>query len=92
MLQHASMHNLRLVAVNRRDYPGSSPFSARELDSLANVETQASAVQALGYQLATFVRGFIQEVGISPTKLQDGKRVRMSKYERSSIVQFFIDM
>jgi len=34
----ASQHNLRLIFVNRRDYPGSSPYSDEDLRNVQNVE------------------------------------------------------
>jgi len=35
LCQYAKSNNTRLVLINRRDYPGSEPYSAAELDSLS---------------------------------------------------------
>ena len=38
MLPLASQYNLRLILVNRRDYPGSSPYSDEDRRNISNSE------------------------------------------------------
>ncbi|KZT64049.1 hypothetical protein DAEQUDRAFT_747625 [Daedalea quercina L-15889] len=61
MTPYAARNNLRLVLVNCRDYPGSTLYSATELEALSSTdpEKQSIALQARGLELAEFIREFI---------------------------------
>ena len=37
----AGRHNVRLVIVNRRDYPGSSPYTDEEINSVKSATAEA---------------------------------------------------
>ncbi|TFY67242.1 hypothetical protein EVJ58_g1755 [Rhodofomes roseus] len=65
---HAAAHNMRLVAVNMRDYRGSTPYSASELADLssADVARQTAAIRARGLELLTFILWLIRTEGIPP--------------------------
>ncbi|GBE82989.1 alpha/beta-hydrolase [Sparassis latifolia] len=69
MVPYAAVHNLRLVLVNLRDYPGSSPYSPTERELLAGPgrEAQAAAIQNRGLELAAFITWFIEQEQIPPT-------------------------
>ncbi|KAH9835551.1 Alpha/Beta hydrolase protein [Rhodofomes roseus] len=58
----AAKHNMRLVALNARDYHGSSPFSDSELAALDNpdLQSQQSVLRACGRELAAFLVWFIK--------------------------------
>ncbi|KAH9835552.1 Alpha/Beta hydrolase protein [Rhodofomes roseus] len=68
MFKHAEEHNMRLVAVNNRDYRGSTPLSPSDLDALRSVELdeQRSMIHARGMELAAFLVWFIQQENIPP--------------------------
>ncbi|KAJ7124504.1 Alpha/Beta hydrolase protein [Mycena epipterygia] len=65
----AQPNNLRIIAVNRREYPGSSAYSAQELTTFnEGTETErASLLAQQGYDLALFVDGLIQELSLPTT-------------------------
>lgn len=75
ILKHATNHDLRLVAVNLRDYPGSSRFTASELDPLgkSDKESQALLYKARGHELASFLIWFIRNEKIPPLITEEGK-------------------
>jgi hypothetical protein len=70
LFPYAEIHNLRLVTVNLRDYPGSSPLDSRELANLRSQEpeTQAMVIREQALEIATFLVRFIEAEGISPPK------------------------
>ncbi|KAH8111951.1 hypothetical protein DFH11DRAFT_559094 [Phellopilus nigrolimitatus] len=74
LLPLAPLHAIRLVLVNRRDYPGSSPYTDTDLaqingnDAIAHDNFQ----RARGIELATFVRCFV-ELEKVPQASPDGK-------------------
>ena len=72
----AAQHNFRLVALNLRDYPGSTPFSAEELADLcsSDVEKQRASFCAQGLEVATFLKNFIVFEQIPPCLEVDGRR------------------
>ncbi|KAL6306425.1 hypothetical protein BKA93DRAFT_729634 [Sparassis latifolia] len=66
MIPYAAQHNVRLVLLNLRDYPGSSPYTPAELDALRGPEpaAQAEALLARGLELVSFVHWFIIQENI----------------------------
>lgn len=62
MIPYAAQANLRLILLNMRDYPGSSGYSADELEALrsSDVDTQALAIKQQGVHLAAFLVHLIQ--------------------------------
>ncbi|EPQ60079.1 hypothetical protein GLOTRDRAFT_31344 [Gloeophyllum trabeum ATCC 11539] len=59
---HALHHNLRIVALNRRGYPSSTPYTHSELEALRgqDKDAQATRLRALALQIASFVHWFVQ--------------------------------
>ena len=74
VLEKATSHNTRFVAITRRDYNGSTAYSTSDLSDLQNgPETaQTSFFQARGLELATFIETFISKNDI-PAPSSDGK-------------------
>ncbi|KAI1787182.1 hypothetical protein LXA43DRAFT_1030311 [Ganoderma leucocontextum] len=74
VLAEASSHNTRFVAITRRDYNGSTPYTSAELSTLQNGPDTArsSFFQARGQELATFIETFISQNNI-PAPSSDGK-------------------
>ncbi|TBU38724.1 Alpha/Beta hydrolase protein [Dichomitus squalens] len=54
---------VRFVAVTRRDYNGSTPYTAHELNALQNGSNsdKQAFLRARGLEIATFIQRFIQE-------------------------------
>lgn len=70
MFQYAAENNMRLVAINLRDYPGSTPFSPSELDALRSDKAdQATFISDRGMELARFLEWFILEHDLPPKAL-----------------------
>ncbi|KAH9937978.1 Alpha/Beta hydrolase protein [Amylocystis lapponica] len=70
MFQYAASFNLRLVALNSRDYPGSTPYSPQELRDLkGSPEVQRGEIQKRGLELAAFIHWFIDTEEIPPVSL-----------------------
>lgn len=59
---------VRFVAINRRDYPGSSPFAEAKLAVLKDGtdDQKASFVRDRGVELATFIHCYSQQHLIPP--------------------------
>ncbi|KAI0311448.1 hypothetical protein OF83DRAFT_1068806 [Amylostereum chailletii] len=57
LLPHAAPNNVRLILVNRRDYPRSTPFSSVELAALSSedVATRTAAIRQHGLQMGAFL-------------------------------------
>ena len=73
----ATAHNVRLVALNRRDYPESSPYSPEELAALSSNDnaTRGNALRATGLQFGAFLAWFIDTQGTPPmAEDANGKR------------------
>ncbi|KAH9890074.1 alpha/beta-hydrolase [Cubamyces lactineus] len=70
MIPFAAEHNLRLVLVNVRGYPGSTPYCKDDLDELRSPDraVQALAVAKRGMDIAAFIRWFIDTEGIPPIR------------------------
>ncbi|THG96355.1 hypothetical protein EW026_g5466 [Hermanssonia centrifuga] len=76
LIPYAALHNVRLVFVNMRDYPGSSRFSPEELKAIASSdrETQAKAIKALGLQISAFLVHIIKKCDIPKFTEENGKK------------------
>ncbi|KAI0065818.1 alpha/beta-hydrolase [Artomyces pyxidatus] len=68
MLPFASANRVRIVLVNRRDYPGSTPFSTEELAALssADLEVRADALSKQGVEIGLFLAWLVHTQGIPP--------------------------
>jgi hypothetical protein len=68
MLPYASSNLVRLVPVNRKDYPGSSPFTPEEIARLASedIQTREAAVRALAMEFGAFFAWFVQTYQTPP--------------------------
>lgn len=65
--------NLRIVAINRRDYPGSTPLSPKHLASISGSdEAKAAYLCDRGLEYLYFVDRFIQLKAL-PAISEDGK-------------------
>lgn len=82
LLPLAPQHNIRLVLLNRRDYPGSSPYTEEELDGVkAGSEAAQTAFGiARAMEFATFIQKFVAQNDVPRmTKYgKDGGVVMMS--------------
>lgn len=60
--------NIRIVAVNRRDYPGSTPLTTEDTAILASGsdEQKAAFLKARGVEVATFIDLFVERNGVPP--------------------------
>ena len=76
LFSHAATHNLRLIAVNMRDYPGSSPYTAAELSMLAmpDAKVQETVIRKEGQELAEFLQFIIKAEAIAPIVESEGRR------------------
>ena len=77
MIPFAAANRVRLILVNRRDYPGSTPFSDAELAELgsSDLETRAKALAQQGLEIGLFLAWLIREENIPPVVIdRDGKR------------------
>lgn len=70
----ASSYSFRFVAVTRRDYPGSTPYSTAELAVLTNgtAVEKAKFMTARGVEIATFIDNFIRLYNL-PGVSDDGR-------------------
>lgn len=59
---------MRLVSINLRDYPGSTPYSPDEIAELRSTESknQASFMRSRGIELAMFLAWYIRKEKIPP--------------------------
>ncbi|KAF8215078.1 hypothetical protein K438DRAFT_2123734 [Mycena galopus ATCC 62051] len=69
LLPLAAARSLRIVCINRREYPGSTPHTAEELRVYAegSEKERATLMNEAGINLALAVDGIIQQCGLSPT-------------------------
>lgn len=77
MIPFAVANRVRLVLVNRRDYPGSTPLSDTELAELgsADLETRARALAQQGLDIGLFLAWLVREENIPPVAIdRDGKK------------------
>lgn len=75
LFPHANRNNLRLVSVNHRDYPGSTPFTAAELEIFqrGDAAQQADLVKTLGAQVVAFMEYFVKKHDIPKMHSVNGK-------------------
>ncbi|KAH9937693.1 Alpha/Beta hydrolase protein [Fomitopsis serialis] len=66
MFVHAADCNMRLVALNTRDYRGSTPYSSSDLEALrsTNLDEQRAMIDARGQEVAAFLVWFIRQANI----------------------------
>ncbi|KAI0826820.1 alpha/beta-hydrolase [Trametes gibbosa] len=78
LIPFAAERNLRLVLLNIRDYPGSTPYSAEDFADLrgASREAQERAMQTRGVEIAAFVRYFVESQSTPPVKNVPGTDAR----------------
>jgi len=77
MIPFAAANRTRLILVNRRDYPDTTPFSDTELASLgsADLETRAKALAQQGIDIGLFLAWLVREENIPPVSVdRDGKQ------------------
>jgi hypothetical protein len=76
ILPFAAPYGIRLVAVNSREYAGSSRFTAEEVEALRNGtnEEKAAIVAGLGTELAVFLVRFVQKHNVPKLKYEKGRR------------------
>jgi len=74
MVPYAAKNNLRFIAVNERDYPGSSPFSSEELAAMSNPDKaeQARALQKQAEEIAEFMVHIIKKYDIPAASSSGG--------------------
>lgn len=74
VLKLAPTSGLRIVAINRRDYPHSSPFSPAELETMAKGSDadKATFLSSGGLEIMAFIDEFIQRYDLPPIS-DDGK-------------------
>ena len=78
MFPFAKQYGIRLVAINRRDYAGSTPYSQFEHDRLMGVDEAAhrDALLQEGQELATFLEQLVKALGIPKVQTgSDGAKV-----------------
>ncbi|KAK1230875.1 hypothetical protein PQX77_006021 [Marasmius sp. AFHP31] len=71
LFDHAHQHDVRIVSLNRREYPGSTPYSRSELEELH--EGRKLFLDRLALHLARFLKAFVEEQEIPPIS-NDRKR------------------
>jgi hypothetical protein len=77
MIPFAAASRARVILVNRRDYPGSAPFSDAELASLGSpdMETRAKALAQQGIDIGLFLARLVRDEKIPPVSIdQDGNQ------------------
>ena len=77
MIPFAAANRIRLILVNRRDYPDTTPFSDTELASLgsADLETRAKALAQQGIDIGLFLAWLVREENIPPVIVdRDGEQ------------------
>ncbi|TFK53396.1 hypothetical protein OE88DRAFT_1655507, partial [Heliocybe sulcata] len=76
LFPYAASLNLRLVLLNRRDYPGTTPTSQEETARIRSpdVDIQREALRDLGLELARFVIWYTKVSGIPPISQEDGEK------------------
>ncbi|EKM49711.1 uncharacterized protein PHACADRAFT_188757 [Phanerochaete carnosa HHB-10118-sp] len=74
LMAAAAEHNIRIVAMNRREYPGSTPLSPSDIQILSSGtdDEKAAFLRARGLEIATFACRFAQQYDI-PRISEDGK-------------------
>jgi hypothetical protein len=71
----APQHGIRIVAISRRDYPGSSPLGAEDIGlMLGSDEGKAEYLTKRGLEYLRFIDAFIQEQSLPALSTSDGNR------------------
>ncbi|KIJ27898.1 hypothetical protein M422DRAFT_71509 [Sphaerobolus stellatus SS14] len=75
LLALAPTYNLRLVAITRRDYPGSTPFTDEELRVIqgGNKDEKLTFLKDRALEIWKFVRRFAKERELPKWRQEDGK-------------------
>ncbi|EJD07447.1 uncharacterized protein FOMMEDRAFT_149976 [Fomitiporia mediterranea MF3/22] len=75
LLPLAPQHQIRLVLVNRRDYPGSTPYTEEDLEKIRvdNAETHDQFAKARAVEFAQFIKTFVENEDV-PKASSDWKR------------------
>jgi len=70
----AHARGVRFVAINRRNFPGSTPFTTEELDAIksGDEEIKTAWMAARGHEIALFIDSFVQKHKLPPIS-DDGK-------------------
>jgi len=71
LFPYSSQHNIRLVTLNMRDYPGSTPYTDAELTAMRGPDRdgQRTQLHRRGFEIAAFVVWFIRNENIPPFTL-----------------------
>ncbi|KIP03868.1 hypothetical protein PHLGIDRAFT_76932 [Phlebiopsis gigantea 11061_1 CR5-6] len=93
MVPYAAAHNVRIVRMNLRDYPGATPFSPEELAALSSddVTQQTAATKAHGDETAAFLEYFVKKHIIPKIVDADGTRtggLALVTWSMSNILAF----
>ncbi len=76
VLNVARSNGVRFVAIQRRPFPGSTPFTAEELNVVltggSSEADRDAQIAARGHEIASFVDAFIQKFKLPPLS-DDGK-------------------
>ncbi|KAI0341809.1 alpha/beta-hydrolase [Trametopsis cervina] len=75
MFQYAEANNLRFIALNMREYPGSSPFTDEEFERFQSSDSriQSVALRDQAFEVASAIAQLIETQDI-PAPQQDGER------------------
>lgn len=74
LLSNAQAHDLRIVLLNMRDYPGTSSYTADEAHAFSNSSTQSDSLRRLGRQIGSFMEYFVRTFAIpAPKTRSDGE-------------------
>ncbi|KAH9855498.1 Alpha/Beta hydrolase protein [Lenzites betulinus] len=75
VIANAGSANIRFVAINRRDYPGSTPLTPNDTSKLLTGSDQDKAdfIHERGVEIASFVEKFVERHNLPPVS-EDGKR------------------
>jgi hypothetical protein len=76
ILPFTQKRNLRIILLNRRDYPGSSPYSDEDLKKCSptsDAETAESFYRTVGEEYVTFMAWLVDHANIPPIS-SDGKK------------------
>ncbi|TFY81665.1 hypothetical protein EWM64_g2344 [Hericium alpestre] len=74
MFVHAAAHGLRLVTVNRREYPNSTPLPDHELAMMRGGDIEAGKIflRRRSLEVGQFLKWFLQKETISPISTSAG--------------------
>ena len=74
LFPYALAHNIRLIALNLRDYPGSTPYTTPEMQRLQSYDVRdiRDASRAQGLELAAFLHHIIASEKLPPKKHENG--------------------